>query len=820
MFRRLPFLLLAMHFGTVVAAPKPPPTWKPFFEKHCTECHDGDVKKGGLDLTSLPWLPNETANFSDWVKLYDRVGKGEMPPAKKPRPAAAELQGFLTSLKAPLIDLQLHQQTNNGRTALRRLNRTEYENTVHDLMGIDIPLKQILPEDSPMHGFDTVAEGLRFSQLQIEKYLEAADTALDAAIVLGKKPDHLKQRFSYKDEEGIRKNLDTPMGAPTDKFNPKNTHRVMFRETPNEVIMFTTADYLVGLRKCRLPADGVYRIRISGNAVQTEGKPETILIYTNNFKEKRLLSYCELPPDKPRVYEFTTRLATNEHIIINCDSVGHDSKGQNIYNVGAKEFKGPGLAIQWVEVEGPLSDEWPPASLTKTLGKVPVLEVPDKKRKYRNGKPQAFELAPTDVSQAIASGLSDFATRAFRRPLEPDEAQPFIQLANDQLTAGRSFEEAMRVGLRGILTSPAFLLLEERPGKLNDYAVASRLSYFLWSSMPDQELLELAASKKLTQPAVLKAQTERLLKDPKSKALTQNFVGQWLDLRKIGATTPDKKLYPEFDPLLQLAMISETESFFEEVLNHNLNVNSFIQSDFAMINNRLAEHYEIDGIQGEQFRRVSLPTDSPRGGLLAQASILKITANGTVTSPVVRGAWVMKHLLGQPPPPPPANVGSIEPDTRGSTTIREQLAKHRSVETCAACHSKIDPPGFALECFDVIGGWRTNYRSQEKGANVKRKYQGQNIWQYKEGPPVDASGELPDGRKFQDVKDFKKLLLDQQDQIMTALANNLVTYATGAGIEFADRDRIANLVQHAKGQGSGLRTLVHEVIQSPLFLNK
>ena len=803
-----------------MAVSSPLASFAPFFDKHCTECHDSENKKGGLDLAKLPWRPDDRNNFNAWVKLFDRVNKGEMPPAKKHRPSEPELKGFLASLKSPLRDLNLSLQAGEGRTVLRRLNRTEYENTVHDLLGIDTPLKQILPEDTPMHGFDTVAEGLRFSQLQIEKYLEAADTALDAAIVLTKKPEHLKQRFSYKDEDGIRKNLDTPMGTPTDKFNPKNTHRVMFRETPNEVIMFSTADYLVGLRKCRLPADGLYRIRISANAFQSNGQPETILIYTNNYKEKRLLSYCELPPDKPREYEFTTRMASNEHIVINCDTVGRDPKGQNIYNIGAKDFTGAGIAVQWIEVEGPLGDAWPPPSLAKALGDVPLTEVPGNKKQFRNGKQLGFELAPSDLTQAIANGLTAFATRAFRRPLEPDEAKPFIKLATDQQTAGATFEEAMRVGLRAILTAPEFLLLEEHAGKLDDYALASRLSYFLWSSMPDEALLKAAASKELSKPAVLKAETERLLKSPKAQAFTQNFVGQWLDLRKIGATTPDKKLYPEFDQLLQLAMVTETEAFFNEVLDHNLNVANFIQSDFAVLNNRLAEHYEIDGVRGEQFRRVSLPEGSPRGGLLTQASVLKITANGTVTSPVIRGAWVMKHLLGQPPPPPPANVGSIEPDTRGATTIREQLAKHRSVETCATCHSKIDPPGFALESFDVIGGWRTNYRSQEKGANVKRKYKGQNIWQYKEGPAVDASGELPDGRKFEGVADFKKLLLDQQDQVMRALAGNLVTYSTGAGIQFADRDRIDTIVKQTKAEGSGLRTLVHAVVQSPLFLSK
>ena len=814
------FALIFLAANVVQGAPPPLPKWQPFFEKHCNECHDGETKKGGLDLTSMEWKPDESKNFEAWVKVFDRVNKGDMPPAKKPRPEQAQRHSFLSSLKSPLSEMNLSQQGSKGRTVLRRLNRTEYENTVHDLLGIEVPLKQILPEDTPMHGFDTVAEGLRFSQLQIEKYLEAADVALDAAIVLTQKPDHLKQRYSYKDEEGIRKNLDTPAGKQTDKFNPKNTHRVMFRETPNEVIMFTTADYLVGLKKCRIPVEGNYRIRISGNAFQSDGKPETILVYTNNYKEKRLLSYCELPPDKPRVYEFTARLAANEHIVINCDAVGHDAKGQNIYNIGAKDFTGTGLAIQWVEVEGPLSDTWPPQSVSLALGDVPLKELPTNKKQFRNGKQLGYELAPDDASQAISKGLTQFATRAFRRPLEQDEVQPYIKLATDQFATGVSFEEAMRVGLRGILTSPDFLLLAESPGKLDDYALASRLSYFLWSSMPDGELLKLAASKELTKPAALKAQTERMLKSPKAQAFTQNFAGQWLELRKIGATTPDKKLYPEFDQLLQLAMVAETESFFNELLSKNLSVSNLIASDFVMINNRLADHYEIEGVRGEEFRRVSLPSDSPRGGLLAQASVLKVTANGTVTSPVIRGSWVMKHLLGQPPPPPPANVGTVEPDTRGSTTIREQLAKHRNVETCAVCHNRLDPPGFALECFDVIGGWRTNYRSQEKGANTKRKLNGQNVWQYKEGPPVDASGELPDGRKFGGINDFKKLLLSQQDEVMKSLAENIVTYGTGAGIQFADRDKIEALIKQTKAEGSGLRTLVHAVVQSPLFLNK
>lgn len=779
------------------------------------ECHDGDVKKGGLDLTALAFKPEDRQNFDRWVKVYDRVAKGEMPPAKKPQPEASALKTFQAALKAPLRAYEVAQQAMNGRTVLRRLNRTEYENTVHDLLGISLPLKHILPEDTPLHGFDTVAEGLRFSQLQIEKYLEAADAALDAAIVLSKRPVGINQRYSYKNEQGIRKNLDTPPGTLSDKTNPKSGHRVMFRENDKEVIMFTTGDYLVGLKQCRLPGPGNYRIKLSGNAFQSEGEPLTLMVYSSNYKQKRLLSYCELPADKPREYEFFTRLDGSEHLVINCERVGRDKKGENIYNVGAAEFKGTGLAMQWIEVEGPLAAEWPPASLKKALGDVPLKEVDDKKRKQIG-----YELAPADVKESIAGGLNGFATRAFRRPLEQDEAAPYIALATQALDEGRSFEEAMRVGLRAVLTSPAFLLLEEHPGKLSDLALASRLAYFLTSSMPDEELMKAAGAGQLSKPAVLKAQTERLLKGPKAAAFVTNFVGQWLELRNIDATTPDSKLYPEYDMLLKLGMVTETEAFFTELLSKNLPVANLIHSDFAMVNNRLAEHYELPGIVGEEFRRVSLPKDSPRGGVLTQASVLKVTANGTVTSPVIRGAWVMKHVLGQPPAPPPASVEAIEPDTRGTTTIREQLAKHRDSETCATCHRQIDPPGFALESFDVIGGFRESYRSNEKGANTKRKLHGQNVWQYKEGLPVDASGELADGRKFQGIREFKTLLLTQQDQVMRALAGNLVIYGTGAGVQFADRDAIDAISKQAEADGSGLRTLVHAVVQSPLFLSK
>jgi hypothetical protein len=318
---------------------------------------------------------------------------------------------------------------------------------------------------------------------------------------------------------------------------------------------------------------------------------------------------------------------------------------------------------------------------------------------------------------------------------------------------------------------------------------------------------------------VLRAQVERMLADPKAKRFVKNFLGQWLDLRLIDDTTPDKQLYPEFDELLQVSMIAETEGFFAELLGKDLGTSNFVDSDFAILNERLARHYGIEGVLGQELRRVPLPAGSHRGGLLAQAAVLKVTANGTNTSPVVRGAWVLENLLGQPVPPPPPDVPAVEPDIRGAVTIREQLAKHRQQASCATCHRKMDPAGFALENFDVIGGWREHYRSLAVGEKVRAKVDGLQV-KYLEGRPVEAADELADGRRFADVDELKKLLLADRAQIARCVAGKLLTYATGGGPTFADRQAIDRIVERSQKSDFGLRTIVHEVVQSPAFLDK
>jgi hypothetical protein len=430
---------------------------------------------------------------------------------------------------------------------------------------------------------------------------------------------------------------------------------------------------------------------------------------------------------------------------------------------------------------------------------------------------RGYKLAEID-SAKLDAVITSLAQRAFRRPVDKDAVAPYLKLAHDALAEGAGSEHALLRSYKALLTSPDFLFLHETSGRLDDYALASRLSYFLWSTMPDEELLRVAANGTLHEPDTLRAQTERLLASPRADAFVKDFCGQWLSLRAIAATTPDRHLYPEFDELLQDAMVQETQLFFAQVLQSDFGIANFIDSDFTMLNRRLAEHYGIPGVIGDDFRKVALPAGSHRGGLLTQASILKVTANGSLTSPVLRGVWVTKHLLGREPQPPPPDAGSIEPDTRGATTIREQLAKHRRSETCAGCHKYMDPYGFALENYDVIGGWRETYR-KTKGEPLFDPFTHKRL-DYSAGLPVDPSGELPDGHAFANIDQLKKLLLDQEDAIARNLANDLVAYSTGAKVTFSDRAEVDNILAQVKARSYPLRSMIHSIVQSPLFQNK
>jgi hypothetical protein len=688
----------------------------------------------------------------------------------------------------------------DGRAVLRRLNRVEYENAIRDLLGIDFDLKDQLPIDGAAGGFDNVGEALHVSSFLMERYLEAAEQALNLAIANGPQPKSIKKRYSLKDQHGFK----------------LSTERV-FRKIDATVVMFSSSHWnAISLHEFYPSDRGRYRVRISASGFQSDGRPVTYRVDAGQLGmagKSHLVGYFDAPADKADVVEFVDHLEARSSVRILPYGL---ATAQTVHKIGADDYKGKGLAVDWLEIEGPLHDVWPPLSHRRIFGDLPQKPAP----RANNGKRAEVDSqnAEADAERIIRA----FARRAFRRAVTDDDIKPLIDLVKARLKKGYTFEQAVRVGLLGAMVSPNFLFLREAPGKLDDFALASRLSYFLWSTMPDDELLTLAEQGKLSQPKVLHGQVERMLKDSRAAALTENFVGQWLNLREIDATIPSHVLYPEFDDMLKASMLKETYLFWEEVLKHDLSLTNFVHSDFSMLNGRLAKHYGIPlspenaGV-GWEFRKALLPKDSHRGGVLTMASVLKVTANGTYTSPILRGAWVMERILGKTPPRPPEAVNAVEPDIRGTTTIREQLAKHRADAACASCHAKIDPPGFALESFDVIGGWRDYYRSTGNGKPVV--IDGRRM-PYLQGKMVDPSDVMPDGATFQNIDEFKQLLLRDKDQLARALAERLATYATGAVVTRSDRAEIDAIVARIRDKDYGLRTLVHEVVQSKMFQNK
>lgn len=771
-----------------------------FFAQHCQACHAGTKPKGDLDLANLAADFSDQDNRRQWLAVLEQVNAGTMPPAKKPRPPLEDIRALAAWINEQVAVAEAARRASQGRVVLRRLNRNEYANTVRDLLGVEVELKDLLPVETSTSGFDNRADALHVSSYLMENYLEAADRVLDAAIANGPRPETIKNRYDIKDEKTVK-----PTGS-------------VYRHLDDGVAIFSSwvsANIQVTLWQFMTRQPGKYRFRISGYGFQTE-KPVTFHVKAgpmNAAAQQYLIDYFEVPANDPTVVEFVEQMEGRHTIRIVTDGLG--AIPPQVEKIGAENYQGPGLVVQWVEVEGPLLDAWPPPSHRRIFGELP--QEPDPDDRLRR---EVVSRQPLADAERI---LRDFTRRAFRRAVTDEDIEPFLARVRIKLAEGESFERAVRVGLKAVLVSPPFLFLREKAGNtgqsapLDDFALASRLSYFLWSSMPDEELLTLAGQGKLQQPGVLREQVERMLGDPKSAAFTENFAGQWLGLRAIDATTPDPMLYPEYDDILKVSMVKETLLFFAEVLKNDLSLTNFVASDFTMLNARLARHYGISNVDGLEFRKVALPPESHRGGVLTMAAVLKVTANGTTTSPVLRGAWVLDRILGTPPPKPTVDVEAIEPDIRGATTIRDQLAKHRDNAACAICHVKIDPPGFALENFDVIGGWREAYRSIGDGEPVivdGRKMR------YRNGPPVDAADVLPDGRRFQNIRDYKQLLLDDKDQLARALAEKLLGYATGAAPTAADQPEIEGLVRRIQAKNYGLRTLVHEVVQSQVFQHK
>ena len=845
-----------------------------FLEKHCYDCHDEDVQKGDLDLTKLKFDLNDKATYKQWTKVFDNVLLGDMPPKKKKRPAEEDVNAFLKAIEKPLHIAGEERQDNSGRTRVRRMNRQEYEATLEDIFGLTLDVSADLPEDAKGDGFDTVGAALNVSSVQMEAYMEVLDKVLDKATTLYEQPKRRKYELSHLHSVGIMQEYRKSNAFAVTKDGP-----VFFAPQKHSYLNPLLDHYVV-------PYDGNYKVSVFAKSVNTD-KAQTLKVRLGgpghaelDSIPKTVLGYADVNPDEIQEFKYESPLRLGQQFRIYPALLPFMRFTGKKWQGNQHLYKGPGILVNKVIIDGPILDQWPPKShellwggvKTKAIEKVkpninpnaqldsppeniakprmtkvkknketgnqmvydPKQKVGGEKiyRRIRSPKPYhaTLELAPENPEADVERLITRFAPIALRRDVTSDEIKPYIDLVNYWLKEGASFQESMRAGYKAILTSPEFLYQKaafETPDKdnklISDLALSERLSFFFWSSKPDKELIDLAKEGKLRDEAVLQAQVERMLNDPKSERFLDNFLGQWLDLRLMDFTSPDSKIYPEHDSVLQWSMKEEPLAFFRELLKNDLSVKNVIDSEFVTINDRLAKHYDLPPVKGTHMRKVSLPEESPRGGVLGMAAIHKVTANGTTTSPVVRGVWVLERIMGIHPPPPPPGVPAIEPDIRGAVSVIDQLEKHRSDKRCNSCHLLIDPPGVALESFDVIGQWRENYRAlAEEKSDDKIRYSpdGPPPIFYHKGQPVIASDSLKDGRKFADINEFKKLLLEDPDNIARNVAEKLITFGTGAGISFVDRKEVMAIVHKTQSNDYGFRTMIHEIVKSNIFQRK
>ena len=864
----LPACLVFLVGAPEAAQAELPHVVQTMFESRCLDCHDADSKKGNLDLTALKPDFGDAGTFGLWLKVHDRIASGEMPPKKKARPEAVEVKAVTAWLAESLVKAERTRLDGESRTGVRRLTRAEYENTVRDLFDLPgLALQSGLPADGSAHGFDKNSDALDISHVNLAKYLEAADKTLDLAIASQPQaPERQTHRISLArhvylilmngDAVMLKDQMrDTTFPASGEHYHVgPGEHVSLARESVKNgasvgVFRHEDESFKPYFYDFAAIYSGRYRLRASfwsfqwdkGEVLPARGTEAARLDVVHLEGDGRggghpsdVLGYFDAPSLKPQVHEFETWLNFKDTIGFNTASlapvVNYTRKGR------AMAFTGPGIASDWLEIDGPIHEAWPPQSHRRLFGDLPITEFkPEENRDIRKpvrkllrqetqapNRPDTTKGIWTVRSeQPLADAdrlLADFLPRAFRREVEASVRKEYLAQVEARLKEGDCFETAMRSAYRMALCSPDFLYRIEPAGRLDDAALASRLSYFLWNSMPDAALMKLAAEGKLRERDVLDSEIKRLLSDSKSQRFIEDFLGQWLKLRAIGANDPDKKLYPEFSGYLQGSMVAETHAYFRELLERDLNARHLVKSDFAMLNEKLAVHYGISGVSGSEIRRVKLPAGSPRGGFLTQASILKVTANGTTTSPVPRGAFVMARLLGRPPEPPPPNTPAVEPDVQGATTIREQLDKHRADASCASCHANIDPPGFALEAFDVIGGFRDRYRSIGEGDPAPRGSIDPFIGiSFKLGPKVDASGQLPDERQFAGISGLQDLLSGDTRALLHNLAKQFLIYATGRDIAFSDRAALDGIVTCTEKRGGGIRTLIQEIVLSDLF---
>jgi len=792
--------------------------YKQFFSKYCISCHGAEKKKGGVRLHQLKWDPNDTKSLELWRDVIDQIEQGEMPPEKKPQPKAEMLQKLSIDIKERFKSL-----SSTAKVVLRRLNKRQYTNTVRDLMHINaeqIDPAEAFPADDEIDGFNNVADAQMMSDFLLSKALHAGNKIINEAIFPEQKPEVETHSMGEEIRKGVREKYFWS-GVPNlengelnlygnDEIEPGDTRGVSLISSYNGAPINAYYEFdleLESLGRGNYPSK-TERIGLS------QMRP-SVQVYQHNDLH-RLEIYFVKPTKKN-----TRDIRGLSRILV--ESI--DLKDNERVTLKRRYWLNKGWRIQLAFGNGPVTggahryyeavlgkkipkfeDKKEQKNWERNEAKKLVAELVDKENRPRikfysaSRKGPIFESWPpkshTQIhGENIEETLISFAQKAFRRPVKKDEVKHFVDLA-------KKSKGGIKTAIQAILCSPNFLyIVEDSDAELNDYEIANRLSYMFWNTMPDEELLDLAAKDKLKNQDMIRKQTLRMLADKKAEEFIHNFNWAWLKLKSTVNMAPDSVKFPEYKrDRINEAMLKETKLFFRDVLENNRPLSTFISADFAYLNSDLARRYGIDGVNtSAKFQKVAVNKESLRSGIFGQTAVLTASANGVDTSPVVRGIWILENLLGIHPPPPPSDVDIPEIDLRGEHTLKELYAKHRQLESCNSCHVKIDPLGFALENFNAVGMWRDKY---------------------KDGSEVDATGKMPDGTPFNGVSGLKQNILKDMTHFNRNFISKLMTYASGRTMKATDRTVIDAIVEKSISQKFGLRDLILEVVSSQIFIHK
>jgi hypothetical protein len=729
----------------------------PLLREHCWDCHGDSEAKGGVNFDRHTNLVAVLGDRGTWERVMQTVRSGEMPPKKRKVQPTPEQRTHLTGwIERTLFPID-PDHPDPGRVTLRRLNRVEYNNTVRDLVGVDFQPAADFPQDDVGYGFDNIGDVLSLPPVLLEKYLQAAETILDGAIVSG------------------------PLAPKTLRYTPS---RIEGHQGGGALATLSTQGEMSVTYEAPVPGEYLFRVQAYGDQAGDEkvrmalkadgGELEAIEVRRGRGNPKLHEHRLRLEPGRHRLAVAFLNDFYRETELVRTNARGKTYK--------EKKIEDRNLQVEFIEVRGPFSDVVPP------------IHAQHRRIFFKQPGPKTTNAVAREI-------LQKFTDRAFRRPATAQELDGLMGLFGRSRDAGDGFEASMKQALTAVLVSPHFLFRGEpqvepdNPGavhRISEHALASRLSYFLWSTMPDDELLRLANKGRLRRN--LDAQVRRMLADPRSRALVDNFAGQWLQLRTLDIVAPDEKLFPGFDAELRSALRAETEALFEHILRKDRPVTEFLTADYTFVNERLARHYGLKDVAGREFVRVSLQ-GSGRRGVLTHGSVLTLTSNPNRTSPVKRGKWILENILASPPPPPPPGVPALESkETHG--TLRQRMDAHRDNPMCASCHAKMDPLGFAFEHFDAVGRFR------DKDGDA----------------PVETRGELVSGERFADHEELSRVLSDaRQAEFLRCLSEKVLTYALGRGLEYYDRPAVAAIETRLRQRGLRFSALIQAVVESVPF---